>query len=168
MKTNFHFQPGHQAERGHTPKLHVTKRPAGLAPQWSGGWTHGRAPSMQARPRPWRGRWRVSGGLPMRRSTPRATRAYDASARQHFTRRLTSKRDDDGGGRNSPASAVAQRWRPAVRSWGCSSWFYTTCGLLGSYLNIEKGRCHTRFLRPKPYAHRIYAQDQVVIHTVRM
>jgi hypothetical protein len=28
--------------------------------------------------------------------------------------------------------------------------------------------CHTRFLRPKPDAHRIYAQDQVVIHTVRM
>jgi hypothetical protein len=29
-------------------------------------------------------------------------------------------------------------------------------------------RCHTRFLRPKPDAHRMYAQDQVVIHTVRM
>jgi hypothetical protein len=28
--------------------------------------------------------------------------------------------------------------------------------------------CHTRFLRPKPNAHRMYAQDQVVIHTVRM
>jgi hypothetical protein len=28
--------------------------------------------------------------------------------------------------------------------------------------------CHTRFLRPKPDAHRMYAQDQVVIHTVRM
>jgi Glu-tRNA(Gln) amidotransferase subunit E-like FAD-binding protein len=27
---------------------------------------------------------------------------------------------------------------------------------------------HTRFLRPKPDAHRMYAQDQVVIHTVRM
>jgi hypothetical protein len=28
--------------------------------------------------------------------------------------------------------------------------------------------CHTRFLRSKPDAHRMYAQDQVVIHTVRM
>jgi Glu-tRNA(Gln) amidotransferase subunit E-like FAD-binding protein len=28
--------------------------------------------------------------------------------------------------------------------------------------------CHTRFLRPKPDAHRMYAQDQVLIHTVRM
>jgi Glu-tRNA(Gln) amidotransferase subunit E-like FAD-binding protein len=28
--------------------------------------------------------------------------------------------------------------------------------------------CHTQFLRPKPDAHRMYAQDQVVIHTVRM
>jgi hypothetical protein len=28
--------------------------------------------------------------------------------------------------------------------------------------------CHIRFLRPKPDAHRMYAQDQVVIHTVRM
>jgi hypothetical protein len=28
--------------------------------------------------------------------------------------------------------------------------------------------CHTRFLRPKSDAHRMYAQDQVVIHTVRM
>jgi hypothetical protein len=28
--------------------------------------------------------------------------------------------------------------------------------------------CHTRLLRPKPDAHRMYAQDQVVIHTVRM
>jgi hypothetical protein len=30
------------------------------------------------------------------------------------------------------------------------------------------GGCHTRFLRLKPDAHRMYAQDQVVIHTVRM
>jgi hypothetical protein len=28
--------------------------------------------------------------------------------------------------------------------------------------------CHTQFLWPKPDAHRMYAQDQVVIHTVRM
>jgi hypothetical protein len=28
--------------------------------------------------------------------------------------------------------------------------------------------CHTRFLRPKPYAHRMYDQDQVVMHMVRM
>jgi hypothetical protein len=28
--------------------------------------------------------------------------------------------------------------------------------------------CHTWFLRPKPDAHRMYAQDQVVIHMVRM
>jgi hypothetical protein len=27
---------------------------------------------------------------------------------------------------------------------------------------------HTRFLRPKPDAHRMYVQDHVVIHTVRM
>jgi hypothetical protein len=32
----------------------------------------------------------------------------------------------------------------------------------------SKKDCHTRFLRPKPDAHRMYAQDQVVIHTVRM
>jgi hypothetical protein len=31
-----------------------------------------------------------------------------------------------------------------------------------------QGACYTRFLRPKPDAHRMYAQDQVVIHTVRM
>jgi hypothetical protein len=30
----------------------------------------------------------------------------------------------------------------------------------------ELSTCHTWFLRPKPDAHRIYAQDQVVIHTV--
>jgi hypothetical protein len=29
-------------------------------------------------------------------------------------------------------------------------------------------QCHTRFLRPKPDAHRMHAQDQFVIHTVRM
>jgi hypothetical protein len=28
--------------------------------------------------------------------------------------------------------------------------------------------CHTQFLRLKPDAHRMYAQDQVAIHTVRM
>jgi Glu-tRNA(Gln) amidotransferase subunit E-like FAD-binding protein len=32
----------------------------------------------------------------------------------------------------------------------------------------DERSCHTRFLRPKPDAHRMYAQDQVVIHTVRM
>jgi Glu-tRNA(Gln) amidotransferase subunit E-like FAD-binding protein len=41
-------------------------------------------------------------------------------------------------------------------------------------VDVQDGRmsylmgCHTRFLRPKPDAHRMYAQDQVVIHTVRM
>jgi hypothetical protein len=29
-------------------------------------------------------------------------------------------------------------------------------------------QCHTWFLRPKPDAHHMYAQDQVAIHTVRM
>jgi hypothetical protein len=33
---------------------------------------------------------------------------------------------------------------------------------------LREAHCHTRFLRPKPDAHRMYAQDQVVIHTVRM
>jgi hypothetical protein len=33
---------------------------------------------------------------------------------------------------------------------------------------FESAWCHSRFLRPKPDAHRMYAQDQVVIHTVRM
>jgi hypothetical protein len=33
---------------------------------------------------------------------------------------------------------------------------------------FDKLNCHTRFLRPKPDAHHMYAQDQVVIHTVRM
>jgi hypothetical protein len=33
---------------------------------------------------------------------------------------------------------------------------------------IPERSCHTRFLRSKPDAHRMYAQDQVVIHTVRM
>jgi hypothetical protein len=32
----------------------------------------------------------------------------------------------------------------------------------------DPGTCHTWFLRPKPDAHRMYAQDQVAIHTVRM
>jgi hypothetical protein len=32
----------------------------------------------------------------------------------------------------------------------------------------DGGRCHTQFLRQKPDAHRMYAQDQVVIGTVRM
>jgi hypothetical protein len=32
----------------------------------------------------------------------------------------------------------------------------------------EDDCCHTQFLMPKPDAHRMYAQDQVVIHTVRM
>jgi hypothetical protein len=36
------------------------------------------------------------------------------------------------------------------------------------YEFIVMSFCHTRFLRPKPDAHRMYAQDQVVIHTVRM
>jgi hypothetical protein len=36
-------------------------------------------------------------------------------------------------------------------------------------INTLQGKtCHTRFLRPKLDAHRMYAQDQVVIHTVRM
>jgi hypothetical protein len=34
--------------------------------------------------------------------------------------------------------------------------------------SILEAECHTWFLRPKPDAHRMYAQDQVVIHTVRM
>jgi hypothetical protein len=33
---------------------------------------------------------------------------------------------------------------------------------------VGGGTCHTRLLRPKPDAHRMYAQDQVVTHTVRM
>jgi hypothetical protein len=37
-----------------------------------------------------------------------------------------------------------------------------------AYKSNELPICHTRFLRPKPDAHRMYAQDQVVIHTVRM
>jgi hypothetical protein len=36
---------------------------------------------------------------------------------------------------------------------------------IGDFTDLK---CHTRFLRPKPDAHRMYAQDQVVIHTVRM
>jgi hypothetical protein len=36
------------------------------------------------------------------------------------------------------------------------------------FSKIDLRSCHTRFLRPKPDAHRMYAQDQVVIHTVRM
>jgi Glu-tRNA(Gln) amidotransferase subunit E-like FAD-binding protein len=40
--------------------------------------------------------------------------------------------------------------------------------LLPQLLAPGVGMCHTRFLRPKPDAHRMYAQDQVVIHTVRM
>jgi hypothetical protein len=41
----------------------------------------------------------------------------------------------------------------------CSGNWSASSGVLG---------CHTRFLRPKPDAHRMYAHDQVVIHTVRM
>jgi hypothetical protein len=33
---------------------------------------------------------------------------------------------------------------------------------------VHRSWCHTRFLRPKPDAHRMYAQDQDVIHAVRM
>jgi hypothetical protein len=37
-----------------------------------------------------------------------------------------------------------------------------------SRCNWRMHACHTWFLRAKPDAHRMYAQDQVVIHTVRM
>jgi hypothetical protein len=37
-----------------------------------------------------------------------------------------------------------------------------------SVLAYGRACCHTRFLRTKPDAHRMYAQDQVVTHTVRM
>jgi Glu-tRNA(Gln) amidotransferase subunit E-like FAD-binding protein len=37
-----------------------------------------------------------------------------------------------------------------------------------SYRWGSLARCHTRFLRPKPNAHRMYAQDQVSIQMVRM
>jgi hypothetical protein len=37
-----------------------------------------------------------------------------------------------------------------------------------TFRNRREEICHTRFLRPKPDAHRMYVQDQVVIHTVRM
>jgi Glu-tRNA(Gln) amidotransferase subunit E-like FAD-binding protein len=47
--------------------------------------------------------------------------------------------------------------------------------LIKAYANLRlqkesmaAGYCHTRFLRPKPDAHRMYAKDQVVIQTVRM
>jgi hypothetical protein len=43
---------------------------------------------------------------------------------------------------------------------------WSRSGILSS--TLEEPYCHTRFLRPKPDAHRMYAQDQVVIHTVRM
>jgi hypothetical protein len=33
---------------------------------------------------------------------------------------------------------------------------------------VGGGTCHTRFLRPKPDVHHMYAQDHVVTHTVRM
>jgi hypothetical protein len=55
------------------------------------------------------------------------------------------------------------------------AWSYTTIFCLSAGLMKIQVRtlvilftCHTRFLRPKPDAHRMYAQDQVVIHTVRM
>jgi hypothetical protein len=38
----------------------------------------------------------------------------------------------------------------------------------GIHVILGMDWCHTWFLRPKPDAHRMYAQDQVVIHTVRM
>jgi hypothetical protein len=38
----------------------------------------------------------------------------------------------------------------------------------GTEDKTDEEQCHTRFLRPKPDAHRMYAQDQLVIHTVRM
>jgi hypothetical protein len=43
-----------------------------------------------------------------------------------------------------------------------SIWVIVDCLTKSAHL------CHTRFLRPKPDAHRMYAQDQIVIHTVRM
>jgi Glu-tRNA(Gln) amidotransferase subunit E-like FAD-binding protein len=45
---------------------------------------------------------------------------------------------------------------------------YYACALGLYELDGTVDTCHTRFLRPKPDAHRMYAQDQVVIHTVRM
>jgi ribosomal protein L40E len=42
------------------------------------------------------------------------------------------------------------------------------CGRCRELIPMTVVTCHTRFLRPKPDAHRMYAQDQVVIHTVRM
>jgi hypothetical protein len=39
---------------------------------------------------------------------------------------------------------------------------------MGEAPHTYYGHYHIRFLRPKPDAHRMYVQDQVVIHTVRM
>jgi spore coat protein U-like protein len=46
----------------------------------------------------------------------------------------------------------------------------STCTLHpGSTITIDEGASMSHLvLRPKPYAHRKYAQDQVVIHTARM
>jgi hypothetical protein len=38
----------------------------------------------------------------------------------------------------------------------------------GDKAKSVRGLCHTRFLSLKPDAHRMYAQDQVVLHTVKM
>jgi hypothetical protein len=48
---------------------------------------------------------------------------------------------------------------------------HASCGSLWAAGLTHKenlSRCHTRFLRPKSVAYRMYAQDQFVIHTVRM
>jgi hypothetical protein len=48
----------------------------------------------------------------------------------------------------------------------CFAWRWVGLGFPN--LASRLAECHTRFLRPKPDAHRMYAQDQVVIHTARM
>jgi hypothetical protein len=44
----------------------------------------------------------------------------------------------------------------------------STLPLRCSQPSTPLSQCHTRFLRPKPDAHRMYAKDQIVIHMVRM
>jgi hypothetical protein len=71
-----------------------------------------------------------------------------------------------GGEDNEPLNGAARAAAVEGGLGGCLDPVAT--GPYGGSREEQEEKCHTRFLRPKPDAHRMYAQDQVVIHTVRM
>jgi hypothetical protein len=63
------------------------------------------------------------------------------------------------------ALEAAHRWSPPLLVESVQS---VELSLQQGDLVVGDALCYTRFLRPKPDAHHMYAQDQVIIHTVRM